>query len=215
MARVAFATRATTTLPRELLHRRLVLRSTGTPLDDDGHPTAESGKEVLQALRHVVVRAVAATEDVAEEVLRRMIGVGEHPVRPEVKRNADLLQVRELELDLIVDELTERFDLDGHLRQGAARLVVDVVPGPAFVVEDLDLLVVVLDQDETERHHTARRLVHDGPDLDVMCALVRLFRGERRQVDVIHPLEEHRENRNVARFGLFGSRGLGHLSLPI
>lgn len=201
------------TFPKELLHRRLVLRAPGAATADDDRHAAETREQILQARRQTV-HLIAGFRQAAEEARQRVIGVGKHPARTEVERHADLLQIRELELDLVVHERSERFDLDGHVRQEARGLGVDAFPGLTLIIENLDLLVVVLDQGEPERHHALRRLVGDDADFDVVRALVGLLGGVDVEIDTVHALKERGEDRDVARFGLIGSRGLGHVSLP-
>lgn len=195
--------------PKELLHRRVVLRATRAAAADDDRHAAETRKQVLQTLRQV--HLVAGLRHVAEEARERVVGIAGREAGAEADLGAVPVEVREFPLDGVVDDRRQGVDHQAHIADLKEGGPVEVVPLQTLRLQLVDLRVVAADEAGAKNDHAPGLVLFDHSELHIVLALVGLFGSVGVDVDAVHALEERGQDRDVARgFGLLGSGSLGH-----
>lgn len=193
--------------PKELLHRRVVLRATRVAAADDDRHAAETRKQILQALRQILL--VDGLRHVAEEARERVVGIAGREAGAEADRDTFPVEVGEFPLDGVVDERAQGVEHRAHVADLKEGGPVEVIPLQTLRLQLVDLLVVGVDEAGAKNDHAPGLVLFDHAELHIVLALVGLFGSVGVDVDAVHAIEERGQDRDVARgFGLLGS--LGH-----
>lgn len=189
--------------PKELLHRRVVIRATRAAAADDDRHAAEAAEQIFQTLRQIRL--------VAEEARERVVGIAGREAGAEADRDTFPVEVGEFPLDGVVDERAQGVEHRAHVADLKEGGPVEVIPLQTLRLQLVDLLVEGVDEAGAKNDHAPGLVLFDHAELHIVLALVGLFGSVGVDVDAVHALEERGQDRDVARgFGLLGSGSLGH-----